>query len=225
MTGVATAWAALVVYVTGVAFAFGVRSWQQWRTTGSTGFRGISGRPGSGAWWGGVLFVAALVLGLASPLLVITSVTEVPRLLARPALGVLGVVLAIAGLVFTLAAQRSMGTAWRIGVDDTERTELVERGLFGRIRNPIFTGMVAVSVGLVIAVPTAVALLSLVCLVVAVQLQVRLIEEPYLTNLHGAPYVVYRARTGRFLPRIGRGTSPGTGPVRQRRSASPSTDR
>lgn len=207
MTGTAAAWTGLVVYVAGLGLAFGVRSWLQWRATGSTGFRGISGRPGSGAWWGGVLFVVALVLGIAAPPLVIAGLGG-PSV-EHPALGVLGLVVAIAGLVLTLAAQQGMGTSWRIGVDDTERTDLVDSGLFGRVRNPIFTGMVTVAVGLVLLVPTAVAVVSLLCLVTAVQLQVRLIEEPYLARVHGAAYDAYRARTGRFLPAVGRRRTPG----------------
>jgi protein-S-isoprenylcysteine O-methyltransferase Ste14 len=34
--------------------------------------------------------------------------------------------------------------------------------------------------------------------------QVRLVEEPYLRRVHGCAYETYAARTGRFLPRIGR---------------------
>jgi hypothetical protein len=51
-----------------------VRSWVQRRRTGSTGFDGISGTPAEAGWWGGVLFVAAIVLGLAGPLLAVTGV-------------------------------------------------------------------------------------------------------------------------------------------------------
>jgi hypothetical protein len=46
----------------------------QRRRTGSTGFDGISGTPAEAGWWGGVLFVAAIVLGLAGPLLAVTGV-------------------------------------------------------------------------------------------------------------------------------------------------------
>jgi len=35
------------------------------------------------------------------------------------------------------------------------------------------------------------------------QLQVRLIEEPYLHRIHGSGYVDYISRVGRFLPGIG----------------------
>src|SRR5690606_14337890 len=52
---------ALLLLVVYLALGFGLRSWLQWRYTGSTGFRGISGAPGSAEWWGGVLFIAALL--------------------------------------------------------------------------------------------------------------------------------------------------------------------
>jgi protein-S-isoprenylcysteine O-methyltransferase Ste14 len=40
--------------------------------------------------------------------------------------------------------------------------------------------------------------------VVAGELQVRLIEEPYLLATHGGTYQRYAATTGRFVPGIGR---------------------
>jgi protein-S-isoprenylcysteine O-methyltransferase Ste14 len=40
--------------------------------------------------------------------------------------------------------------------------------------------------------------------VVAVQLQVRLVEEPYLRRLHGETYADYAQRVGRFFPGVGR---------------------
>lgn len=39
------------------------------------------------------------------------------------------------------AAQAAMGSSWRVGTDRTTRTELVQTGLFGYSRNPIFLGM------------------------------------------------------------------------------------
>src|SRR5262245_48406571 len=113
------AWVALLLYLAGLVLAFGVRTWLQIRRTGTSGFRGISGRPGSPAWWGGVLFPIALLLGLAAPVLVLTGITA-PRLPAHPALAAAGLIVGLAGLVVVLLAQAAMGSAWRIGVDDTE---------------------------------------------------------------------------------------------------------
>lgn len=193
--------AALVLYVVALVVLFGVRSWIQLRRTGSTGFIGISGTPADAGWWGGVLFAAAMVLGLAGPLLAVADVVT-----ADPpaAVQIAGLVLALAGFAATLAAQTGMGASWRIGVDPAERTDLVTNGVFAHVRNPIFTAMAAAQAGVVLMVPTWISVLALVALVAAVQLQVRAVEEPYLRSVHGGAYAAYAARAGRFLPGIGR---------------------
>jgi protein-S-isoprenylcysteine O-methyltransferase Ste14 len=192
--------AALVLYIVALVVLFGVRSWIQRRRTGSAGFHGISGTPADAGWWGGVLFVAAMVLGLAGPLLAVAGVVP-----ARPpqAVQVVGLLVALLGFAVTLAAQTGMGESWRIGVDPGERTDLVTTGVFAHVRNPIFTAMVVAQLGVVLMVPTWVGLLGLAALVVAVQVQVRAVEEPYLRAVHGDAYGAYSAAAGRFLPGIG----------------------
>ena len=97
-----------------------------------------------------------------------------------------------------------MGASWRIGVDATERTDLVTTGLFAVVRNPIFSAMLMAMIGIVLMVPTPVSAAALVCLFVAVEIQVRFVEEPYLNRTHRRSYVDYTAKVGRFLPGIGR---------------------
>jgi protein-S-isoprenylcysteine O-methyltransferase Ste14 len=196
---------ALILYVVALIVLFGARSWLQRRRTGHTGFHGISGTPDDAGWWGGVLFVAAIVLGLAGPLLAVTDVVAVQPPVA---VQVVGLVMALTGFAATLAAQTGMGTSWRIGVDPGERTDLVTSGVFAHVRNPIFTAMALAQVGVVLMVPTWVSALALVALVAGVQMQVRAVEEPYLRAVHGAAYDAYAARTGRFVPGVGQLTAP-----------------
>lgn len=193
--------AALTLYLAGLVAAFGVRSWIHRRRTGSTGFRGLSGAPGSAEWWGGILFVAALALGAAGPALVLTGTTAPIAL--PPAVQWAGLALAIAGFAAVLAAQAGMGASWRIGVDTTERTGLVTSGMFAVVRNPIFTAMLTALLGLTLLVPTALTAAALLCLLLAVEIQVRLVEEPYLMRTHGPAYAHYAQRVGRFLPGLG----------------------
>ena len=203
---------ALVLYTVALVVVFGLRSWVQHRRTGSAGFRGFSGTPADAGWWGGVLFIAAILLGLAGPLLAVTGVV-----VADPpvAVQVCGLVLALAGFAATLAGQVGMGSSWRVGVDPGERTTLVTTGVFGVIRNPVFSAMVAAQAGVVLMVPTWPSVLALVALVVAVELQVRAIEEPYLRAMHGSAYAGYAARAGRFVPGLGRMRAPaGVGDAR-----------
>ena len=55
---------ALGLFAIFAALGFGWRSWEQRRRTGSTGFRGISGRPGSVEWFAGVGFVVAMAVAV-----------------------------------------------------------------------------------------------------------------------------------------------------------------
>lgn len=191
--------AALVLYGAYLSLGFGWRSWIQWRRTGDTGFRGVSGRPGTPEWWAGVLFVGAVVTGALGPVAALVGLDSVAALDAEP-LKWVGLTLAVAGIGVILLTQVQMGTNWRIGVDESETTELVSAGLFGLVRNPFFSGTVVTGAGLSLMVPNVVSLLGLALVVVAVELQVRVVEEPHLRQVHGAAYLTYSAWVGRFVP-------------------------
>ncbi len=202
-----TAWWALALYLIFGALGFGWRSWRQYRATGSTGFRGASGRPGSLEWFAGVGFIAAIAVGVAAAVLQAAgSLAPVP-VLSAPPVQALGIVLAVAGIVATLYAQNQMGDSWRIGVDDTETTTLVRTGVFGLVRNPIFTAMIVFAAGITLTIPNPLAIAGFVLLVATIELQVRIVEEPYLARVHGADYRSYLTTTGRFAPGIGRITT------------------
>lgn len=194
---------ALVLYGVYGVVAFGLRSLLQRRRTGDSGFRGISGRALGSEWWAGILFVLAILAGVLGPVLDLVGLEPVEPLDVR-AVALVGAGLAIAGIGATFLAQVQMGRSWRIGVDHEERTELVTAGVFGWVRNPIFTAMLVTGGGLALMVPNVVALAGWVALVVAIELQVRVVEEPYLRRLHGASFEEYLAEVGRFIPRVGR---------------------
>lgn len=194
---------ALVLLLVFLATAFGLRSVVQWRRTGSTGYRGISGEPGSGEWLGGALFAVALGAAVLAPVAQLLGLVEPASALDRPAVHGAGLVFTVAGTLATLWSQFAMGDAWRIGVDETERTTLVVRGPFRWVRNPIFTSLCLGVAGLALLVPNVLAVFALVALVLALQLQVRRVEEPHLLRAHGAAYAEYAAHTGRFVPGLG----------------------
>lgn len=194
---------ALVLYFAFGVLGFGWRTWRQVRRTGSTGFRGISGRPGSLEWIAGVGFVLAILIGVAAPLLQLVAVVAPIDLLHSPAIQASGIALAVLGIAATLFAQNEMGESWRIGVDPTETTTLVQRGVFGLVRNPIFTAMVVFAAGITLVTPNPLAIVGFVLLVGTIELQVRVVEEPYLLRVHGSQYRDYAANVGRFIPTLG----------------------
>ena len=200
---------ALALYGVYLVLAFGLRTLIQLRRTGSSGFHGLGGRPGSAEWIAGVGFTVALLIGAAAPVLALLDVVEPIAALDVTAAHVAGVVLAVGGIGLTFYAQIAMGASWRIGVDPAERTQLVTTGPFALVRNPIFAAMLPTALGLTLLVPSWVAIVGLLGLVLALELQVRVVEEPYLLQVHGGGYASYAARVGRFVPGVGRLTRHG----------------
>lgn len=209
------AWLALALYAIYLATAFLLRTELHHRRTGSTGFHGISGRPGSAEWFGGILFILALNLGVAAPVFDLAGELQPISALDGWLGHILGATLAVDGIILTLLSQGAMGTSWRIGVDPDERTALVTSGLFGVVRNPVFSAMILTGTGLTLLVPNIVALIGLATLVTAIELQTRVVEEPYLLRTHGDTYAQYAGSVGRFVPRIGQLRSPEPRPARE----------
>ncbi|MGZ8745571.1 MAG: methyltransferase family protein [Mycobacterium sp.] len=195
---------ALVLFAVFALLGFGWRSWEQRRRTGSTGFRGITGRPGSLEWFAGVGFIVAEGVAVFGPILQLLGVVSPLGFLHTPWIQITGAVIAVLGIATTVYAQLDMGDSWRIGVDKRETTTLVRTGVFGWVRNPIFTAMMTFGLGIALLTPNLVGLVGFVLLVVTIELQVRAVEEPYLLATHGDAYRDYLAGVGRFVPGVGR---------------------
>ncbi|BEL07459.1 isoprenylcysteine carboxylmethyltransferase family protein [Actinoplanes sichuanensis] len=201
------AWLAFALYLTGVLTAFGLRTWLHRRRTGDTGHRPTRPPAGTAAWWAQILMAAGLVGGLAAPLLDAVGVIDPIPALTHTGTQLTGLIIAAAGFLGVLAAQQAMGASWRIGVDAAERTTLVTGGIFGLVRNPVFTAMITATAGVTAMTPTWAQLPVLAAVIAGIELQVRVVEEPYLQAMHGAACTEYHRRTGRFLPRFGRATT------------------
>lgn len=194
---------ALVLFAVFGVLGFGWRSWLQYRRTGSTGFRGTSGRIGSTEWIAGVGFVVALMVAVSAAILQRANVVQPIRILTAVWIQVTGIAVAMIGIAATVYAQLEMGDSWRIGVDEQETTTLVHTGVFGRVRNPIYTAMFTFGLGIALLTPNLVACVGFVLLVTTIELQVRRVEEPYLLRRHGDAYRAYTASVGRFIPGVG----------------------
>ena len=195
-------WLALALFVLYALVGFGIRTAVQNRRTGDSGFRGLSGSPGSAERWAGVLFATALVAGVLAPIAGLLGLSAISALEHRPVQAA-GAALAALGILGTFITQQDMGDNWRVGVDEDERTELVTSGSFAMVRNPIFAAMLVTGAGIALVVPNGIALGGWVLLLLAIELQVRVVEEPYLRRHHGEPYQRYVASVGRFLPGVG----------------------
>lgn len=195
----------VVLWLSYLAISLGLRLLIQLRTTGKSGFALARSRNALEI-TASTLFVSSMFAGLASPIFALTlpdeqplwRVTELPLIVT-----VLGGVLYVSGVTLAFTSQLTLGRSWRIGVDSSERTELIRRGAFSIVRNPIFSALQLTAMSLAILCSTPLAWLACVTQFVALELQVRGVEEPHLARMHGDAYLDYTARVGRFVPGLG----------------------
>ena len=194
---------ALALFCVWFVLIFVVRSWVQKRDTGDSGIRpgAFAADASTSERVAYLLLIVAFAGAIAAP---IAAIAGLDPLWHIDALRWIGVAVAVAGIGLTYAAQVGMGSEWRIGIDRTEVTGLVTSGVFGLARNPIFTAMIFTAAGFALMVPNPIGIIALACLVVAIEMQVRFVEEPHLRRLHGPAYEQYTAEVGRFVPLIGR---------------------
>ena len=191
--------AMLVVFVVLTLF---VRVAIQLRRTGRTGLIGL--RKGAGAldWLSGILFIGGMAMAVVSLNLVLNDDLDPIDALDVDGLHAVGIVLAALGGLAVFGAQLGMGENWRVGVSDEQRTDLVTGGWFSVCRNPIYAAMVVGWSGFALMVPTWLSLAAVVVIAIALELQVRFVEEPYLVRTHGNEYGAYASRVGRFVPGV-----------------------
>ena len=110
----------------------------------------------------------------------------------------MGTFLLVFALMWIIIAQAQMSNSWRIGIDESERTELVTWGVFRYSRNPIFLGIMIALFGMLILEFNFLNLIYFVLTFVLVNVQVRL-EEDYLLKTHSEVYLSYKNKTPRWL--------------------------
>jgi protein-S-isoprenylcysteine O-methyltransferase Ste14 len=155
--------------------------------------------------------LAALFNGLAALLLLVTAIAYALQtrsvdwfgrivLLDHPVaqgVGVMSLVLAGVSLVW---GEVSLGRSFRVALPESVQP-LVTHGIYRFTRNPLASSADLLVLGVFLLAPSWLALTSLVLNVLAYERKIR-IEEIYLREAHGAAYVAYCQRTGRYLPRL-----------------------
>ena len=144
-----------------------------------------------------LLATALIVLAFSLSESLYNLLMPIPWLDSTLLIGI-GLALLASALIWVLVAQIQMGDSWHIGIDEKTNSPLVEHGLFGVSRNPIFLGMLVMLVGLLLAIPTAATLIVTLLGFALIHIQVRL-EEPFLLDKYGEAYRVYQKHVRRWL--------------------------
>jgi len=181
-----------------------VRGWQHHRRYGYNVLSGLKRQPGTKEWFiGKCIGTGAFAIAVAAVLDATGTLAPMPTL-DSTAVDAAGVVMALAGFATAQWAVTEMAETWRVSVDFSEQVRLVTTGPFALIRNPVYTGLIVTMLGITLVVANVLSILGWIALVAGLELQVRLLEEPYLLWLHGKDFDDYAARVGRFVPGVGK---------------------
>ena len=192
---------ALICYVVLAVLIFGFRVAMQRKKTGDHGLRVATQLKTPVQKLATYIQVLVLLGVLAIAILESLNVLQ-PQL----NLGIYGTIAGLAlcalGSAITMVSQFQMGKSWRIGVDETEETDLITHGMFSVSRNPIYLGMMVIGLAFMALVPHAYMVACYVLAIIGIDLQVRKIEEPHLRRAFGDQYANYIGKVGRYFPRL-----------------------
>lgn len=142
----------------------------------------------------GVLLVLVAVLGLP-------GLAELPPTDATGWLRLgIGLVLLAAAAVVGLAGLRALGPSLTAMPRPKQDSALVETGIYGVIRHPLYLAVFATGLGWAVATASAPAALAALLLGLWLDAKARR-EERWLTDAFPG-YAAYRRRTHRFVPGI-----------------------
>ena len=186
---------ALTLYLVFLVFAVGGRIALHYLATGDLGIRTVKRTASNTAKCASVLLFTSFVATFVLSFLDATGTVQPQADLGESA-NTTGAAISLGGIALMIVSQYQMGTAWRFGVDQAEKTDLVTKGLYALVRNPIYSGVFLFLIGLLILLPHILTLIFLATAWMSIELQVRFVEEPHLRSLHGADYEEYAGPDG-----------------------------
>lgn len=107
-------------------------------------------------------------------------------------------IIVVLSFLWVLTAQLQMAKSWRIGINYSEKTELVSTGLFRLSRNPVFFGVLISYIGTFLIVPNAISFSAMLITIIVINVQVRM-EEEFLEKVHGQEYLNYKSKVRRWI--------------------------
>ncbi len=110
-----------------------------------------------------------------------------------------GFFLGLFGLGICAISQKTMGNSWRVGIDEEKETNLITTGIFTYIRNPTYSGLFLLLIGIWLIWPTWTIGMFSIIFFFFIEMQVRC-EEEYLLISHSDKYRKYLFKTYRYFP-------------------------
>ncbi len=111
-----------------------------------------------------------------------------------------GLFLGLIGDGIFLIAVITMKNSWRAGIPESDKTDLVQSGIYQWSRNPAFLGFDFMYLGICLLFCNPITIVFSLFAIIMLHLQI-LQEEKYLMDTFGKPYENYRNSVFRYLGR------------------------
>lgn len=140
--------------------------------------------------------VVTIIVPILEVISICANTTRFPS-----AVRIVGVVLGCFGVLIFISAVVTMRDSWRAGVAKTDKTELVQRGIYQISRNPAFLGFELVYIGILyMFFNWGLFAISLYGIIIF-HLQIVNVEEEFLAEQFGDSYLEYKSKVNRYLGR------------------------
>lgn len=117
------------------------------------------------------------------------------------AVAALGTLMVVAGIAFACWARYVLGSNWSSEVQVKQGHELIQRGPYGIVRHPIYTGLLLAFMGTAAATGEWHGLLAVIIIAVSFWFKLRL-EERWMRENFGAAYTNYMHRVKALIPGV-----------------------
>lgn len=142
------------------------------------------------------IFLKAITYILAAIQLV--SIASNASLIENMICRYIGLSISALGTVIFIDAMATMKNNWRAGVDETQSTNMVTKGIYKISRNPAFLGFDLLYFGLALAFSNIVLILISLLGIIILHYQI-LEEEKYLQKVFDQEYMKYKKITPRYF--------------------------
>jgi protein-S-isoprenylcysteine O-methyltransferase Ste14 len=115
------------------------------------------------------------------------------------AINILAIIFTIAGLIIAIAARRTLAENWSGAVVIKDGHELVTKGLYRYVRNPIYSGILLMVLGTALSFGTLGACIGFLIMVLTIWFKLH-DEETILTKHFSEQYLAYKKNTKTLIP-------------------------
>lgn len=115
--------------------------------------------------------------------------------------GIIGLIVCFAGAVTACYSRYLLGRNWSLSVQKKSGHELIQTGVYGIVRHPIYTGLLLLFAGNAIIVGDYRAIIAVVIVFVSLWFKLQK-EEKLLISIFGDTYLVYQTKTRKLIPFI-----------------------